>query len=71
MGVYMANSNILDFIPDHAQYGFDNLMLDLLNAGCPAAVERHDGYWLDIGRPDDYVQAIEEFENKRQLFLKD
>jgi NDP-sugar pyrophosphorylase family protein len=32
-------------------------------------VEPYEGYWLDIGRPDDYVQAIEEFERHRQLFL--
>jgi len=29
----------------------------------------HDGYWLDIGRPDDYAQAIEEFESMRSRFL--
>jgi NDP-sugar pyrophosphorylase family protein len=27
------------------------------------------GYWLDIGRPDDYEQAILEFEQHRAKFL--
>jgi len=69
MGVYMASRRIMDFIPAGKSYGFDNLMLDLLAAGKPAAVRKFDGYWLDIGRPDDYIQAIEEFEQMKQRFL--
>lgn len=69
MGVYMVNRCILDFIPEGKSYGFDNLMLDLLAGGKPAAVRKFDGYWLDIGRPDDYVQAIEEFERMRPRIL--
>jgi NDP-sugar pyrophosphorylase family protein len=69
MGVYVASRRILGFIPEGKSYGFDNLMLDLITAKNPAAVRRFDGYWLDIGRPDDYVQAIEEFEQMRPRFL--
>ena len=69
MGVYMASRRIMDFIPAGKSYGFDNLMLDLLAAGKPAAVRKFDGYWLDIGRPDDYVQAIEEFEQMKHRFF--
>ena len=28
-----------------------------------------EGYWLDMGRPDDYATAIEEFESRRGEFL--
>ncbi|OGO28988.1 MAG: nucleoside-diphosphate-sugar pyrophosphorylase [Chloroflexi bacterium RBG_16_52_11] len=69
MGVYMANRRIMDFIPEGKSYGFDNLMLDLLAAKKPATVRKFSGYWLDIGRPDDYIQAIEEFEQMRTRFL--
>lgn len=69
MGVYMASRRIMDFIPEGRSYGFDNLMLDLMAAGKPAAVRKFSGYWLDIGRPDDYVQAIEEFEQMKPRFL--
>lgn len=69
MGAYMANRSVLDFIPEGMSYGFDNLMLDLLAAGKPASVRKFEGYWLDIGRPDDYIQAIEEFEQMRPRFL--
>jgi NDP-sugar pyrophosphorylase family protein len=69
MGVYMASRRVMDFIPEGRRYGFDDLMLGLLAAGKPAAVRRFRGYWLDIGRPDDYIQAIEEFEQMKPRFL--
>jgi NDP-mannose synthase len=69
MGVYMANRRIIDLIPVGQSYGFDNLMLDLMASKNPATVRKFDGYWLDIGRPDDYMQAIEEFEQMKSRFL--
>ncbi len=70
MGVYMANKKILDIIPDNQAYGFDHLMLELIKQKNFAMTKEHIGYWLDIGRPDDYAQAIEEFEQKKLIFLK-
>src|SRR6266581_5843468 len=61
MGVYMINRDVLGFIPEGRQYGFDDLMNDLLGAHRKVDVKPFDGYWLDIGRADDYAQAIEEF----------
>lgn len=70
MGIYMLNKEVLDFIPHNQSYGFDVLMLDLIKANRNATVRKFEGYWLDIGRPDDYMQAIEEFEEKKDVFLK-
>lgn len=70
MGIYMLNKNVMEFIPHNESYGFDVLMLDLIKAGKNATVKQFTGYWLDIGRPDDYMQAIDEFESKKDLFLK-
>jgi NDP-mannose synthase len=69
MGVYGVNRAVLDFVPLDTKYGFDNLMTSLLAKGESVAVDRHDGYWLDIGRPDDYMRAIDEFEQRRAEFL--
>ena len=44
-------------------------MLDLIAAGETVAVRRFGGYWLDIGRPDDYARAIDEFAAMRGRFL--
>jgi NDP-sugar pyrophosphorylase family protein len=69
MGVYMVGKDAVQSIPADAPYGFDTLMLDLLARGKSVNVRKFDGYWLDIGRPDDYMQAIDEFELMRKRFL--
>lgn len=68
MGIYMASKRVLQFIPKSI-YGFDNLMLELISRNESVHVNRHCGYWLDIGRPDDYMQAIEEFEGLKASLL--
>ena len=45
------------------------LMLRLRDAGEQVICYREDCYWLDIGRPDDYARAIEDFRNDRTRFL--
>jgi NDP-sugar pyrophosphorylase family protein len=69
MGVYAVNRSVLDFVPPDRKYGVDDLMINLLGKGEAIKVEPYDGYWLDIGRPDDYVRAIEEFEQRRNDLL--
>lgn len=71
MGIYMASRGVLELIPGNRQYGFDDLMLDLIKAGKRVRVKSFDGYWLDIGRPDDYAQAIEQFEAMKAKFIRD
>ena len=71
MGIYMASKRILPIIPSDTAYGFDHLMLELLNRKQPATVKQFKGYWLDIGRPEDYEKAITEFDERREVFLKD
>lgn len=57
MGVYMMNRKCLEVIPEDTFYGFDHLMLELIARHTPARVKAFKGYWMDIGRPDDYEQA--------------
>ena len=71
MGVYMMSQAALEYVPAGQPFGFDNLMHALIAAERPVAVKRYDGYWLDIGRPSDYAQAIEEFDGMRARFLGD
>ena len=65
MGIYIANKKILELIPNDEPYGFDHLMYDLLKTKNPPKVKLHNGYWLDIGRPDDYMQAIDDLANNK------
>lgn len=64
-GVYCVSRRILDWIPKDEAFGFDQLMLKLVEAGHRVQVERHRGYWLDIGRPDDYHRAVDEWPQLR------
>ena len=57
---------------EHAQHrDFPDLVKALIAAGETVMSFPFDGYWLDIGRPDDYATAIEEFETRKALFLPD
>lgn len=69
MGVYMVSRRVVDFVVEGRPYGFDALMLDLLAAKQAVAVRRFNGYWLDIGRPDDCVRAAEQFDAMRSRFI--
>lgn len=70
MGVYGFTRALLADVPRGRKYGFDDLMRDMLERGQAVRVAEHGGYWLDIGRPDDYSRAIDEFEANRGRFLK-
>lgn len=61
MGIYCVHRRAIDFIPKSGAYGFDQLMLQLIAKGENVRVAPHRGYWLDIGRPDDYQKATEEW----------
>jgi len=69
MGVYVLNERVLPLIPEDRPFGFDQLVLALLAAGEHVGSYPHDGYWLDIGRPDDYERAIADFESLRPRLL--
>jgi NDP-sugar pyrophosphorylase family protein len=62
MGVYAMNRKILEYIPDNQHFGFDNLMLTLLEKKQNISIYRFNGYWLDIGRPEDYERANNDVE---------
>jgi NDP-sugar pyrophosphorylase family protein len=60
---------VLALVPPDQPYGFDDLMHALIARGDRVNVKPHPGYWLDLGRPDDYAQAVEEFERRRHSLL--
>lgn len=70
IGIYIANKKIMQFIPENEFFGFDHLMDALLKNNYHVQLIPFDGYWLDIGRPEDYQKAIEVFETEKKRFLK-
>jgi len=69
MGVYALSHATLESYPVGEPLGFDRLVLDLLEAGRMPAAYPVEGYWLDIGRPEDYDRANAEFAGLRSLLL--
>jgi len=69
MGVYVVNRAVLNIVPEQTPYGFDHLMRDLLARGERVNVSPYDGYWMDIGRPDDYMRAVDEFEGMKARLM--
>jgi NDP-sugar pyrophosphorylase family protein len=57
MGVYVLEPAVVAYIPAGRYYDLPDLVLALLAAGAPVGSYAFDGYWLDIGREDDYRRA--------------
>ncbi len=67
MGIYCLESEVLDLVPAGIPFGFDDLMLTMLDKGLPVNVFEHKGLWMDIGRPDDFAKAQEVVSNNWEL----
>lgn len=71
MGVYGLSRSTLTPFGAEQPFGFDDLVLALLATGRNPVTCRHEGYWLDIGRPEDYDRANADFLRLRQELLPD
>jgi NDP-sugar pyrophosphorylase family protein len=69
MGIYFFEPAVLRYIPKGQRLDLPDLILRLIKAGERVAAYYHTGYWLDIGRHDDYSLATREFEANRGAFL--
>lgn len=69
MGVYGMSRRVLERYSEGTSMGFDTLMLDQLGLNRPPRSFSFQGYWLDIGRPDDYDRANSEFSERRSQLL--
>lgn len=71
MGVYVAEPEVLDYVDPGSYLDVPDLIARLLGDGRRVGSFLYDGYWLDIGRHDDYEKAILEYDNVKQLLLPD
>ena len=69
MGVYVFEPRVLEYIPVGQYLDFPDLILKLIASGETVSGYPFDGYWMDLGRPDDYVQANQDFNNMKEQFL--
>lgn len=68
-GVYIFEPAILNYIERGKRLDLPELVLRLLEKNQKVNVYNFDGYWLDIGRHDDYETAMREFAERRLEFL--
>jgi NDP-sugar pyrophosphorylase family protein len=61
MGVYVFEPSVLRHVPSRGRFDLPDLVTALLAAGESVVAYRHEGYWCDIGRPEDYQRVQEEF----------
>lgn len=69
MGVYCFDPRVLTHMERGVRLDFPDLVLRLLAAGETVLAARPGGFWLDLGRHEDYEQAIVEFDQVRDRLL--
>lgn len=67
MGAYALSPAALEYVTPGQYLDFPDLIRRLLANGKTVKGHVYDGYWLDIGRPDDYEQANKDIE---EIYVK-
>lgn len=68
-GVYALSRRALGYIPRDSRFDMPDLIRAALADKATVQVFRSDAYWRDIGRPDHYEAAIEDFGSDPDRFL--
>lgn len=58
-GIYLMNKAIIELIPKDVFYNITDLMDDVIAKGRKLIHSPITGFWIDIGKPDDYNKAKE------------
>ncbi|MEI8195876.1 MAG: sugar phosphate nucleotidyltransferase [Phycisphaerae bacterium] len=66
MGIYCFNRAVVTALKKREKYSFDNLILDGIAANARYQAIPFEGFWLDIGRPEDYDYCNENFAEIRK-----
>lgn len=69
MGIYVFEPRVLAHIPLGEYFDFPELVLRLIENKERVVGYPFDGYWQDLGRADDYEQAVQEFQALKPQIL--
>ncbi len=69
MGIYVFEPRVLSYIGHQERLDFPDLVLRLIAAGERVLSYPYDGYWMDLGRVEDYEQAVRDFESLKSQML--
>jgi len=68
-GIYLFEPSVLELIPPGERFDLPDLILGLLKRREAVRQYAASGQWLDIGRHDDYDEAVRAFETRRHEYL--
>lgn len=71
MGIYAYSKRALSYIQDGQRMDFPELVNSLIASGERVNCELSTARWLDIGNPDDYAAAQEEFTLDPSIYLRE
>jgi NDP-sugar pyrophosphorylase family protein len=69
MGIYAFNKDILNYIERGKYLDLPDLIKILLRKNKNVSGYMFEGYWMDIGRHEDYSKVLEEFESVKDKLL--
>ena len=69
MGIYCFEPEVCELVRPGERIAMPDLILRMREMGKTVSCYRENCYWLDIGRPDDYALAVEQFRSDRCYFL--
>ena len=64
-GIYLMKKEVVDIIPKNEHFNATDLMDSLIESGKKVGYYPILGYWLDIGKMDDFVKAQEDIKHIR------
>jgi dTDP-glucose pyrophosphorylase len=64
-GIYLIKREVLEMLPNNSHYNATDLMELLIAKGMNVNSYPLRGYWLDIGKPEDYKKAQEDIQHIR------
>ena len=70
MGIRYLEPIALDYIKEGERLDFPDLLLRMKKAGHKVMAYKSNDYWMDIGRQDDYQQAVEDADSKMKFIIK-
>jgi dTDP-glucose pyrophosphorylase len=62
-GIYLMKKEVLKYIPKETFYNATDLMEDLINNGLKVISYPFSGYWLDVGKHEDFNKAQSDIQN--------
>lgn len=69
MGISVLEPEALRYIPSEKFFDFPDLIKALIADRQPVKAYPFEGYWLDIGRPEDYQKALEDIDHIKSQIL--